>query len=228
MKNNSSTLIRLYYVGKVIGLCPYDLDEVNMPKYSCYGVVYGMILSMVYTFLSYNVILERFELIYPYQFPLKIIADIVFLFVAFLATIASWMVFAFGQTQFRTLVASFNDIDDRMEELGILEDKRRLIKRFVRDVTVVNVSFYVLVTGEQVFLLRNPTYNIKVWLPFTAFKTVVYMTLVIFINLLLVLRDRFRALNERILILERVTIVGAKSWMHSYCVRSDMGVERIR
>ncbi|XP_023287593.1 uncharacterized protein LOC111673882 [Orussus abietinus] len=228
MKKGSSALIRLYYVGKVIGLCPYDLDEANMPRSSSFGLMYGVILSVAYTIVSHGIISERFKLAYPHQTILSIIASSILLSVIFLCVVVSWMVFACGQTRFRSLIENFNDTKDLMGELGILEDENNLIRRFIRYIVVVNSLFYVMLTGEQMALYFNPTYDATLWITFGVVRPTAFVTIVIFTNLLLVLRERFLALNKRILVLERVTAVGARSWIHSYRVRSGKGVERIR
>lgn len=188
----------LYSYGKCLGLCPFTVDDIEIIKFSNYGFVYGIMVTMAYTWIFVNAVKLRVKTDLPGETPMALLANCSADIFRFVCMCITWLMFACRQKRILTIVESFVRIGVTASKLGIVEYKRyRFFRNLAIHLLLVNVTFlgYSVTDYAQLFLqvdAANPIY----FALFHGVDVVCRNLVILFVDTVLLVRDRFACLNE--------------------------------
>lgn len=198
---NCSILLVMYYYEKILGLCPFTLNNGNVFQPSKIGKTYSVILSILYAACCFATIFYRFNIRFPDENQLKVLIDIFGIIFKSSAVIALWLSPVFFQKKLQIIFDRLGFVSKNEESLFERETNnapRHACKKIKRYFIMVNLLFYILVLAEN-FLRRE--YKVflsqaNFWIAYNVPHAVIYNALFVFIEVMAFLRKKFKNMNK--------------------------------
>lgn len=188
----------LYIFWKTIGLCPFNLTESGIIKFSYGGVSYSTILSLSYGLCYYRVIVNRAYYMQPSETPMSMIADMAAITAQFWMIVTTWLRFGYHQNALKSICLSFGRISETCRILGIREVRSLSVTSVTIKTAFLSCAWTTMFVSSNLLIwgLHSSQYRVRV--PFNFGRLVYPNFVVLFTAAMTVIRDQFRALNNRL------------------------------
>lgn len=188
----------LYYWEKLIGVNPSVISKSNKLEFSYIGLVYGCVLTAVYTFVLRNAFTERVVLMVPGETAIAIIVDYMGMIFQFIHNSLTWLVLAFRQDRARSIVDSLIRTENTSIKLGIPEDYEKYFRDLAISVTVSSIMFFASLAISMGMWSYYKNFDVLMWVNFCAPSIGSFNMQILFIWILILVRNKFHRLNEKL------------------------------
>lgn len=195
------TLIKImYYYEKILGLCPFLLNDTSALKFSYIGTTYNILLTGIYTYCFILIMKLRFELYLPRETTSTVAMDALGIAFQYGTIIASWLTLIFRKKSLKQIFVAFARSESLANQLNIrlFRYDSKKVRSFGIRLLLINL-FYIAIFSIDYFTLT--LYNkfqeqATAWGWFNLTKIVIYNVYFIYIQLTYVLQQNFKALNK--------------------------------
>ena len=189
----------LYVYWKILGLCPFVVNDFGLIEFSYGGLTYAIILTVCYTVFYVRAVASRTAFALSRESPMSIIADFSGLSIEFALIVLTWLCFGFRQKRMKRIILLFKKSNEQYEALGI---RRDLTKKFLNHVKIhaliINAVWYFLYTIDHLLLFSCKEFHLSVWLPFNILRVVSRNIVVMYIYTMKAIEKKFYLLNKKI------------------------------
>lgn len=191
----------LYYYEKILGLCPFVMSKQTL-EISYLGVIYNLIMSILYTSCFIFIIDCRFELRLPRETTLTITMDALGLLFQYCTVVCTWLTVILGHNKLKIIYHKFENIQELAKTMKITVYQNKLKKLLCVTIRlfIVNVSYLTIFCLDHYSLSMYKKFQeqASAWAWFNVPKIVMYNVCAIFLEIMLILQQIFGALNKSI------------------------------
>ncbi|XP_058797748.1 uncharacterized protein LOC131667979 [Phymastichus coffea] len=196
---NSIIIKSLYYYEKILGLCPFIIDKKTV-KISFLGIIYNIILSCLYTICFIVIIDCRFELRLPRETTLTITMDALGLLFQYCTVVCSWLTVIFRSDKLKIIFSKFEKTEElaRTLNINIYQNKFKKLRNITIRLAVINALYLAIFLTDHytLSLYKKFQEQASAWVWYNVPKIVLYNVGAIFLELMLLIEENFRALNK--------------------------------
>ncbi|NP_001177438.1 gustatory receptor 12 [Nasonia vitripennis] len=190
----------LYFYEKLMGLCPFILSNKIVIKFSYIGAVYNLLITLIYTYYFILIIGLRFELHLTRESTLSIALDAFGLAFQYCSIVSAWLTLTFRQECLKKILVTFAKVNLLANNLSMTLTRyclRKLQYIAVR-LMLINLMYIVIFLSEHYLLKTYKKFeeHASTWIWFNLPKLVIYNIFGIFIELMIILQQDYRALNK--------------------------------
>lgn len=186
----------VFLLWRIIGLCPYRLDDKKIVRFSYIGLFYSIGLAFLYSVCFVRAMLGSSGFYGRYSSPMARISDLVASSCECCMVVTTWLTFAFSQHRFRRVQMSFKKILNSCAQLGITGAHVDAVKRISKIAVIFNS------TWSLCFFLGNlypPEHiDIVVWIPFNLGHIVFPNFIMLYIGIMRSIHALFLLINEKL------------------------------
>lgn len=189
----SLSCILFYYYAKLIGLCPFALDRNGILKSSRCGILYSIVLSLLYLIIFIRGMVEKSKVVIPNDTIMSKICDGLVVILQFSMIELSWGFFGLRQRRIQQIFEEFKTTTEIAKELGIFKDSCKIVKPFY--IISLNFCYFILFSSTLEIYEGFPSYNVKIWGPFFVPHVVFHNVLALFVIAMHIMHWGFQRLN---------------------------------
>ena len=185
-----------------MGLNPLSLSNNNELVVSYPSLLYACLLVSVNFYVFYCVLIQRYNMIFPGESPVDVIVEFIGILCEFIELTSMWLICGFCQNRIKIFIKSFLKATTISRKLGILDAYE---KDFIKlGIYLTSTNFIYLAWMKQSYdalIDQFSDYHISEWVCYTVFRLGSFNMLTLFIWILIIIKQRFKQLNEKTRIL---------------------------
>nr|QGW50285.1 gustatory receptor 30 [Chouioia cunea] len=199
LKRSTIIFKSLYYYEKMLGLCPFIIHKDTL-KMSYLGIIYNLAISVLYSICFILIIECRFELRLPRETTLTITMDALGLLFQYCTVVCSWLTVIFQYNRLKSIFNDFKKVEELAKTLNInvYENRLKKLRNISMRLLIINAFYLAVFLADHytLSLYKKFQEQASAWIWYNVPKIVLYNVGAIFLELMLVLKHNFRALNK--------------------------------
>ncbi|XP_063990266.1 putative gustatory receptor 59d [Diachasmimorpha longicaudata] len=188
----------LNYYLKLLGLCPFDVDDEDVLVRSKVLTMYTCFLCMIFTFMYLHVITWRMFFMFACETPISVISDTISSTLEFLTVMAVWINGVTSQNLLRNIITSFKIVANSLQQFegddGYLEILRKT--NFV--LLLMNVVYILAGIYTDSVRSHSAIINLTIWNLFNYLRMPAHIITVVFVSTLILVKHQFRLANKSV------------------------------
>lgn len=189
-------ILLLYW--KILGLCPFNIAEDGVIRFSYAGTIYGLILAVMYSYYYLLAITTQMTFVLPRKTPITVISNFSGLTVEYACLVLVWLYLGHRRGRLQRMLTRLKNINESFADHGMRTDDTKFLRNVKIHTTILNIVWYlVCAIAYQLFLHFEP-FKLSVWMPIMIPRGVNHNVVLIFVSALRLIKKRFSLLNERI------------------------------
>lgn len=205
---SSRTLRILYYWGKFVGFFSLTLSQSNELKFSYSSQVYGCLLAAAYGCIIYRVLFDGIMKTTDDP-PIAKIIDFVALIGVFLENSSTWLITAFHQNRVKSIIGCFASVDEISKRLGVTDNYDKHVAQLGIQLALVNIVYFTSILLNIAAMANLPKFELLMWSCYVVPRIASINIGTLYLWSLVIVKEQFRSLNEKVRSLMRYECVGA-------------------
>ncbi|THK32952.1 gustatory receptor 8CTE, partial [Diachasma alloeum] len=183
---------------KLIGMCPFTLDKIDIIRRSKTASLYSTILIVGYTLCYCRVVVSRISIMLPRETNMLVVMDFIGLGLDYWVIMVVWFYALVYQNELRCILKHFITTKREVVLLGMTECYDDFTMNLRIFVISLNLFFFVLYVVDHALLYHIKEFEFGVWLPFNLPRCVSINMVGIYLYALKTIQTRFQFINLRI------------------------------
>ncbi|XP_063977342.1 uncharacterized protein LOC135162621 [Diachasmimorpha longicaudata] len=185
----------LFLFLKLIGMCPFTLDKIDIIRRSKTATLYSIILLTFYTLCYYRAVVSRISIMLPRETNMLVVMDFIALGLDYWVIMVVWFYAIVYQNELRCILKYFITTKHEVVLLGMTECYDDFSINLHIFVISLNLLFFILYIIDHALLYNVEVFEFDVWLPFNIPRCVSINMVGIFFYALKTIQMRFKFIN---------------------------------